>query len=259
MRLKAQDIAAYAISSLLVAIGITIMAIRLSESVTIPRPTTADELHQYISLHRDAYFGLALVSIGAALLVYHFTSRETPLWEIGKATKVKMGRSPLIAAFGILMVVLAFGAAAILLHQGYNLPAYYTSTFEQSNELAVQCMFVGFVGAGVFLYGVLFSRAPDMESAEREAVFYNRPVWHCLAMIGAGIAIAVASYLYGSLEFEEYAERHDEATLSLIVISGFLIALVVFLSGLSMLAKSSFSIHFRGELNPVNRIQDKGH
>ncbi len=259
MKLRAMDMAAYSISLSLMAVGIAVIAVRLSESVTMARPTTTEELDHYMSLHRTSYPGLALAALGAALLVYRLASRETPLWEIRTATKVRTRHSPVIIAFGILIVVLASGGAAILLHQAYNLPDYYESTYEQSSELAIGCMFAGFIGAGIFLYGVLFSRVPNLEFADSESFFFNRPLWQCLAMIGAGIAIAVASYVYGSLEFEEYIDRQEEGMLSLIVMAGMLLAFVVLLSGLGMLAKSSFSIRFRGELNPVDRVQDKGH
>ncbi len=255
MKSSSHNIAANTVSLWLVVVGIAVVVIEFYKIAKIDQ-TTWGWLHDYESRHLTSFLGLLSIAIGIALRVYMSVAVERPLWEVREKAREKARRSPLVVAFGIFLMLAGFGGCLVFFHQAYNLPArdqfYAIDFFKEPRDLALRWLAAGLVGAGIYAYGILFSRSPDVDS-DKDSFLDNRPSWMALLTMAAGIVMAVAFYAYGSIEYADYTERYEERRLSAIVLIGLILSFVVFLSGLGMLAKSTYSIPFRGEWNPVDR------
>lgn len=253
MRPQTRDGLFYGVYSGIIILGFFFLAQRLIESTSIVPPESQEEFDEFLSLHRQAYAALIIASIGAAAAIHHKTARDKPLWEIRKTKKLEPKRSAIIVSIGMLVAMVGFGGAGLLLHQAYAIPegsVDYGLAFERWNEQATHRAVAGFVGTVIVSAGYLFSREPDLELGDNDSIFNNRPLWQCVVVMVAGVAIAAASYGYGATQYATYSEADEESDLVVIVLVGLLVALCVILAGLSMLARRPLSIPFRGELHP---------
>lgn len=158
-------------------------------------------------------------------------------------------RSAVLTAFGLMVALIGFGGAALKVHEAYLM--HSGTSFDERMNQAAFLSIAGFVGTVIFAVGVLFGKEANLDLVDDEYFLYNRPVWQCVLVMLSGIAIAVLSYLYGVQSYASYAEADRAADLLLIEFFGILIAFVIFLLGLSMLARSPVAIRFRGRPHPV--------
>jgi amino acid transporter len=253
MKTQIRDGLVYGVCSGIIILGLFFLALILIESTTIVPPGSQEEFDEFLSLHRDAYAGLIVASIGATAAIYYGTARDKPLWEIRNAKRLEPKRSAIIISIGLFVAIMGFGGAGLLLHQAYAIPegsVDYGLAFERWNEQATLRGVTGFVGTVIVCAGYLFSREPDLELGDSESIFNNRPLWQCVVVMVAGVAIAAAFYGYGATQYAAYSEADEESDLFVIVLAGLLVAFCVILAGLSMLARRPLSIPFRGELHP---------
>jgi hypothetical protein len=112
------------------------------------------------------------------------------MWELRRMSKISPKRSATAIAIGLGIALLGFGAAAITYHQAYIMPESlqeYPEHLDRWVEQAKVRMIIGLVGTGIFAFGLLLSRSPDLEF--EEPMVYRRPIWHGVLVMALGVSI----------------------------------------------------------------------
>ena len=155
---------------------------------------------------------------------------------------------------GVLIAVVGVGSSLIFLQKELAtgtppeviLDPGYDSWIPGPMEGAI----VGAAGLAILAHALLFSVEPELELGEDESIFFRAPVWASVLVTTAGLTVMIGSFVYAALaypgELNGSPQSGDLYIPILMVTAVPFLAFVVFLAGLSMLARRVPMLHFKG-------------